>query len=215
MSPLPVDPSDPNRNIYGKDSFPAVDGRNVWTALLDPTQNQNASAVHPYLVLSKEVIVSGNTKLLVAQNFGWPHGSDNGWKGPEFPSGNFENITGKSYSCDQIDLPGDLSTLPGIPGSRPCLFQVDTDPRETIDMAAAGSNPNSQILETVNRLWAILNNTVLTAFCRNLTTGGCMSSPKNLLGPCNTECASDYWKTISGVAGAGPICGVPGCQAEV
>lgn len=211
VAPAPVDPSDPGRDIYGNDSFPSVDGRNAWPALMDSTQSKNATAVHAFLVLSKEVLIAGDSKLLVAQNAGWAHKADNGWK--TISGSAFANASGQSYSCDQTDLPGDLNTLPGIPGSRPCLFALDVDPREMSDLAA-GANVDPSVLATVTELWAKLNHTVLTAFCRNFTTAqGCMTSPAALLGPCNPACAADHWRTTSGSDDGGPICGVPGCSA--
>ena len=79
VGPLPVDPSDPAKDIYGDHSYPGVDGVNLWPLLLDPS-NTNRSSAHPTLVLSKEVIIVGRYKLLVGQNAGWDHSSDNGWK---------------------------------------------------------------------------------------------------------------------------------------
>ena len=45
--------------IYGADSFPPVDGVNLWPLLIDPPSPTNFSAAHPSLVLSKEVIIVG------------------------------------------------------------------------------------------------------------------------------------------------------------
>eukprot|EP00040_Diaphanoeca_grandis_P032979 m.200923 g.200923 ORF g.200923 m.200923 type:complete len:656 (-) comp32783_c0_seq1:107-2074(-) len=212
VPPLPVDPSNPDLDIYGNHSFPALDGVNVWPILTDGTLNQNVSAAHEYLVLSKEVIIAGDMKLLVAQNNGWSHGDDNGWKNH---SSGFENITGRSYACDQTDLPGDLQpgAWPGIPGSLPCLFDVGGDMRETTDLLDARSNPDPTTHARAMALWTILNHTHLTAFCRNVNNlQGCNSSPEKMLGPCNAACAAAYWEKISpGKGGGGPICGVPGC----
>lgn len=62
---------DQHKDIYGTESFPGVDGKDVWTFLMDPTPyTKNYSAIHSALVLSKEVIVAGEYKLIVAQNVG-------------------------------------------------------------------------------------------------------------------------------------------------
>jgi hypothetical protein len=48
-----------------------------WHCKLRPkTEGQNYSAIHPALVLSKEVVIVGSHKLIVAQNFGWPTMND-------------------------------------------------------------------------------------------------------------------------------------------
>eukprot|EP01052_Picozoa_sp_SAG31_P001363 SAG31_NODE_46_length_30980_cov_226.095107_23_plen_171_part_00 len=77
VPPLSVDLRDPHKDIYGEESFPQVDGVDLWPILTDPTIWSNYSAAHPDgLVLSKEVIVVGAHKLVVAQNFGWPPVND-------------------------------------------------------------------------------------------------------------------------------------------
>ena len=83
------------------------------------------------------------------------------------------------------------------------MFDLDADAREQTDLAA--SRPAD-----VSQLWAYLNDTMLRTFCKGTADGakgtpGCNSSPPELLGNCNPECASKKWGK------AGPQCGVPGC----
>ena len=90
IKPLPIDPTDPTKDIYQNfTSFPSVDGVNLWPFLLENPGAANRSSAHAALVLTKEVVLVGKYKLLVAQNVGWDHTTDNGWKQPanttEFP----------------------------------------------------------------------------------------------------------------------------------
>ena len=180
--------------------------RAVWPLIVSPPSPANRSAAHEYLVLSKEVILAGRLKLLVAQNFGWSHTDDNGWKPAD--NGQFTKpLPSQTLPCMSTDLPGDLNgSLPGVPGQLPCLFDTSADESEHQDIAESNT-------EQVAELWAKLNHTVLTAFCKVGTvfskTPGCSSTPPELLGNCNPTCASKYWKEQGG--GAGPVCGVPGC----
>ena len=202
--PAAVDPSQPGKNIYGTKSFPAVDGVNVWPLIVSPPAPANRSAAHQYLVLSKEVILAGDHKLLVAQNFGWPHTADNGWKPA---SGGQFTKPSETMPCMATDLAGGLNgSLPGVPGQLPCLFDTSADESERHDVAESNA-------ALVTELWAELNHTVLTAFCKVGTefskTPGCDSTPPDMLGSCDPACASKYWRGKGG--GAGPVCGVPGC----
>ena len=129
----------------------------VWPHILSPPSVPNRSAAHEYLVLSKEVILAGKYKLLVAQNFGWPHTGDNGWK--PATGGQFTKPT-ETMPCMATDLAGDLNgSLPGVPGQLPCLFDTSADESEHHDIAESNS-------AQVAQLWAKLNHTVLTAFCK-------------------------------------------------
>ena len=222
VKPLPIDPADPTKDIYMNfSSFPAVDGVNLWPWLMNPGA-ANRSSAHAALVLTKEVVIVGRFKLLVAQNFGWRHTSDNGWKKPgnngTDPWKGAEWITPTTpYPCEATDGPGHLGTLPGIVGQLPCLFDLDADETEHTDLGA-----DSDYLDLINSMWDTLNRTLLTAFCKNLSTShlpgvatGCNSSPAKLLGPCNATCAKAYWNVKGHVdkGSSGPICGVPGCQS--
>ena len=133
------------------------------------------------------------------------------WKMPG-PNGSWDgamwvqpNLT---YSCDATDTPGALMTLPGIPGQRPCLFNLESDTGERDDIGSAN-------IELVNHLWLVLNQTVMTRYCRNVqshSNGGCNRSPPKMLGNCNASCALKYWESLGGKGAYGPICGVPGCD---
>lgn len=183
-------------------------GVDLWPFLMS-TNPTNYSAAHPEgLVLSKEVIILGPHKLIVAQNFGWPPVND--WRQPD---GSWIYATNETTPpCGVPDLkPTNASLLGGIPGSTPCLFDIRSDPSEKLDL---GGLPSWQA--TVDSLWRALNLTVLTSRdCSALGDskgsegiGGC--SPAELLGNCDAECAGAYWQTHYGHS-LGPICGVPGC----
>lgn len=48
VAPLPVDPANVNKDIYGNESFPALDGTNIWPMVTEPTafnQTSVSSAV--------------------------------------------------------------------------------------------------------------------------------------------------------------------------
>jgi arylsulfatase A-like enzyme len=57
VAPLPVDPSQPAKDIYSNGAWPAVDGRDLWPALVARPAPLNYSAVHARLWLSTEVLV--------------------------------------------------------------------------------------------------------------------------------------------------------------
>ena len=160
------------------------------------------------LVLSKEVIIQGQYKLIVAQNFGWP------------PVNDWWDQNGTKIPADTLPIPicgvpdsrpSNASLLGGIPGQRPCLFDIRADVGERHDLG--GEPPMAAVVE---RMWAQLNHTVLSS--RDCSAvgdskgsegiGGC--SPPGLLGNCDSQCAGKYWKTHYGQE-VGPICGVPGC----
>lgn len=185
----------------------------IWPILTHPPAPTNYSAAHPTgLVLTKEVIVLGQYKLILAQNFGWPPTNDwwllNGTK----VKATLENTP----VCGRPDAkPSNDSLLGGIPGQRPCLFDIRADVGERKDLGAEPA-----LASVVESMWRTLNMTVLSS--RDCSAvggsgghsypsegiGGC--SPTDLLGNCDAECASAYWAKHYG-QGQGPICGVPGC----
>ena len=70
-----VNPTDDHPGVF------PIDGVDLWPYLSDPAAHAgNYSAIHPALVLSKEVVIVGPHKLIVAQNFGWPPVND--WRQP-------------------------------------------------------------------------------------------------------------------------------------
>ena len=221
VAPRAGDPSAPYTNIYGEDSFPPADSRSVWAAIARPHDGNNSApdAVHDALVLSKEVIVAGKWKLLVAQpnfksqNNGWK-GSDGKWVAPS---------KAETFDCTQQTLaPADsFFPVPAKPGLSPCLFDLRADPAERHDVSAANA-------DVVQRLWAALNATILTQRdCQGWSYkgvkapgagipgpaqpgGGTSCSPPALLGSCDTACAQKKWNAYGNKGG--PVCGVPGCN---
>jgi hypothetical protein len=217
--PRTPDPSHPFRNIYGERSFPSLDGVDVWPILTRPDTYNASDAAHSRLVLSKEVLIAGQWKLLVSQ----PHfkSQNNGWKQPD-GTWRAPNAT-ESPSCVGQDGPPSASLLP-IPasGGAPCLFNLVDDPGEHHDVA--GDHP-----QLVAELWAALNQSALTQRdCQGWSyegvpnasvpgprqpDGSTSCSPPELLGRCDAACAGRHWDTFgdAGGKGSGPVCGVPGC----
>ena len=170
-------------------------------------------AVHPALVLSKEVLIAGRFKLLVSQPFfktqnnGWKR-RDGTWRAPN---------ASETVPCMSQDLPPNVSFFP-VPtkGRLPCLFDLRADPGEHHNLAADN-------VDLVMKLWAQLNATVGTQRdCQGWTYpkphaipgprqpgGGTSCSPPELIGNCTTACAQAKWRAFG--SSDGPICGVPGC----
>jgi len=194
--PLPVDPSEPTRDIYGNSSYPSVDGIDAWPLLMGPP-----GAVHNRtLWLSNEVLLVGRYKIVVAQpNPAWMVATslNNGWK---LPNGTWLPSDDAEYGCNAFQQRQHF---------RPCLFDLASDPREQHNLAAR----EPQLLR---ELWRELNATRLTAFHAR--------SPAVLLGPCDRTCAHLHWRKLGGTPTSmaaeaeagdiGPICGVPGCYGE-
>eukprot|EP01048_Picozoa_sp_COSAG05_P007312 COSAG05_NODE_512_length_9090_cov_33.937827_8_plen_530_part_00 len=68
VPPKQGDTSRPYDNIYGEESFPPLDGVDIWPMLMQPEAHP-IDAAHKHLVLTKEVLVAANYKLLVSQPF--------------------------------------------------------------------------------------------------------------------------------------------------
>lgn len=178
VAPLAPDASAPFTNIYGEESFPPVDGVDIWPMLTAPERFENTSA-HAQLVLSKEVLLMGRYKLVVSQPYmpidlkvdelhhGWKLPNDT-WVEPSAAQG--------LHACMGMDAPPSVSFYPlpssaaflfeGIEGApeyerswgwtnSPCLFDVLADPAEKTDLSAA--HPG-----LVRQLWAALNASLLT-----------------------------------------------------
>eukprot|EP00050_Salpingoeca_kvevrii_P008128 m.300955 g.300955 ORF g.300955 m.300955 type:complete len:645 (+) comp14569_c0_seq1:3-1937(+) len=197
VMPKPVDPSDPSKDIYGTDSFPPVDGVDIWPFLMNTTHTSSSDAAHAYLPLSKEVLIAGDFKILVAQ----PHYrfQNNGWK---YPNGSWVQSDDAKWPCNTQDLSVD-NVLPGVPGKTPCLFNVATDMREMVNLA-------DEQPDRMQDLWSKLNASVLTSFLHGASSpeGNPGSiprcSPKDLLGPCNVTCAEQYFKALRSSSAAIP-----------
>eukprot|EP01059_Diplonema_ambulator_P003455 TRINITY_DN13137_c0_g1_i1.p1 TRINITY_DN13137_c0_g1~~TRINITY_DN13137_c0_g1_i1.p1 ORF type:complete len:545 (+),score=72.54 TRINITY_DN13137_c0_g1_i1:113-1636(+) len=206
VAPLPTDPTQPFKNIYGNDSYPAVDGVDVWDILMNRA-SYNISSAHPMLVLSKEVLIAGEYKLLVAQ----PYFStqNNGWKQP---NGTWTPSDDSEWPCNAQDLPPNQGFFPGS-GKPPCLFNLRDDMGEHNNIAP--QNPS-----IVNDLWAFLNSSVLTVRDCSGWTGPIpgpdnQCSPPSMIGPCNDACATKYYNTKypgGGNGNPGPECSVPTCN---
>jgi len=190
--PLPIDPTDPNKDIYGTNSWPSVDGIVIWDFLMNP-KNHNITSAHPTLVLSHEVIIQGNYKLMTSQRGHTNQSHDvfeNMWQDPQ---GNWFAPKGWTQTCG---FPVYNKTSP-IKAMKPCLFDLASDMNETTDLGEAQP-------ELLNSLWQQLNNTWLTYYHSR--------TPDAMLGPCNEECANSLWRQLSnGKNEGGPICDVPGC----
>jgi hypothetical protein len=190
--PLPIDPADPTKDIYGPDSWPSVDGVVIWDMLVNRNKYRETSAHNP-LVLSHEVIIKGDYKLMTSQrgNTRSPSNSfENQWQHPD----------GTWFS------PPDWKQTCGFPiynffggviqPAVPCLFNIKDDFNETTDLS-------HELQETAVEMWRELNDTWLSAYTAR--------SPAHLLGPCDQRCAEAKWKSIGGLFAEGPFCGVPGC----
>eukprot|EP00730_Choanoeca_flexa_P000411 TRINITY_DN10188_c0_g1_i2.p1 TRINITY_DN10188_c0_g1~~TRINITY_DN10188_c0_g1_i2.p1 ORF type:complete len:630 (+),score=107.24 TRINITY_DN10188_c0_g1_i2:2-1891(+) len=187
VPPLPVELANTSKDIYGNESYPSLDGVDIWPYLTNPDLvGNNISVAHPYLVLTKEVILAGNYKLLVSQpNF---KTQNNGWK---YPNGSWVESDDADWPCSKQD--GERTQiLPGIPGQLPCLFNLVEDEREMRNIAHDN-------LELVQSLWRKLNETVLTTFHHGSSgpdgNPGNIErcSPPDLIGPCNATCAAAFF----------------------
>ena len=215
VAPAPADPTRPYDNIYGERSFPPLDGTNVWPMIVEPDAHP-IDAAHPYLALSKEVLIAGRYKLLVSQPFfktqesGWKQ-PDGKWRAPD---------ASETFACMKQDASPATSFFPtpGEAGGSPCLFDLRADPGEHVDLAG-------QFPGVVAHLWAVLNQTLGGARdCNGWSYKGVANasipgprqpdgttscSPPELLGNCNAKCANAKWQAFG--KADGPICGVPGC----
>ena len=135
-SPTPprrYDPANPTRDLYGTDAYPGVDGVDVW-----PWLTGQAEQPPRLLVLTAEVVMNGSTKLLTSsvaidsENDGWrePNGT---WVAPS-----------PEWRCG-------LSHARNPP---PCLFDVERDPREQVDLACANSPSSGRAVGKMKRMRA-------------------------------------------------------------
>eukprot|EP00948_MAST-09A_sp_MAST-9A-sp1_P003988 g3988.t1 len=146
VDPLPVDPKNPNKDIYGKKSFPPVDGRDIWDLIIHPEDHPHLSEAHPSLALSREVLIKGKYKLVVAQpdpSIMSAKSVNNGWKTPNGTWIQPKSTCGTNY-FNRTNF-------------QPCLFDLEDDPREMKDLSTA-------MPDLVEELWKELNTTWLTSF---------------------------------------------------
>lgn len=188
VMPKPVDIQDPTKDIYGKRSWPPVDGIDIWQTILSGEQKPSRK----YLWLAAQVMIKdGRYKLVTAQQE--PNMTNSppmsGWRRPD----------GTWIGNGKIDGNGCGLAFKNRDHFRPCLFDLWKDEREEHDLS-------SQMPELVEEIWAELNRSDLTAFLSR--------SPARLKGPCNSKCADAHWKKLYGREAEGPICGVPGCSGE-
>merc|ERR1712150_116759 len=178
VMPLPVDPADPSRDIYqGNQSFPPVDGQDIWPSLIGETQFASRQ-----IWLSAEVLIRGQYKLLVAQPDPKKMNAGSEFDGWKTPNGTKINAADSQWPCNVFKNRSHLI---------PCLFDLSTDPREEHNIA-----PKHHKL--VQELWTQLNRTQLTAYKSR--------SPSKLLGMCNTKCAKEKWGGAPGPVCGVPGC---------
>lgn len=184
VPPLPIDPSKPDQDIYGNNSWPGVDGIDAWPLL---TQQVPTAAKRRRLVLSRECLLDGDLKIMVAQPSPKTMSANslhNGWR---LPNGTWTTSDDTEYGCNAYKNRTKF---------RPCLFNVTGDISERQNLA-------DQMEDQLQKMWADLNNTFLGAYHSR--------TPEDMLGACNTKCSKEYFKNLGGT-GQGPICGVPGCK---
>eukprot|EP00756_Hemistasia_phaeocysticola_P052303 Hpha_TRINITY_DN27519_c0_g1::TRINITY_DN27519_c0_g1_i1::g.86225::m.86225 len=185
--PLPVDPSDPSKDIYrgaGAECWPSVDGIDIWDAI---TKDDKKAKARPYLWLSEQVMIKdGRYKIVVAQQN--PKVTNSG------PMPGWRNADGNWTTKGlEIDGPGCGLAFRNRDHFVPCLFDLNADEREENDLSA--SKP--RLLEN---LWTELNTTQLSNYSSR--------TPAALLGVCDETCAAAHWKAEYGASLKGPICGV-------
>jgi len=234
IKPLPVDPTEPSKDIYSNGAYPGVDGVDMWPFWVT-TPSTDSAAAHPDgLWLSTEVMVLGDYKLVVAQQdpaktnsgptLGWKCGGaghsrcnttvsaecgeNPDTKGPKTKQCNtWVKATPEQCKCG-CDF--NKRNVSGATPFVPCLFDVASDPSEFSDISAAQGAIRTQ-------LWAKLNLSNLEQFQHRGDTKSpeddpsANRSPEKLTGPCNPECAQKYWAQWGSKNGGGPNCGVPGC----
>ena len=222
QAPAAVDPNDaciedpmhtPCKDIYGKDSYPGVDGVDVWAAHTGADTRNNVSASHAKLWLSAEVLMVGDYKLIVAQQ--QPAKSANppiyGWKcnNPHL------NSTKRCDSLHSATEPYfDATAAECKCGCQfkdraqytPCLFDVGADPSEFAPLEGEAAAKKMAVM------WRQLNLTNLELYARAPGPRREGSSPAHLVGACNQTCTEAYWSTFGVHHAEGPQCGVPACS---
>jgi hypothetical protein len=186
VQPLPVDPSNSSKDIYGEHAWPALDGTNIW-----PQITSGSTPARDYVWLSAQVMIKGGRyKLLTAQQD--PSVTNSA------PMTGWRNADGSWVDGGPLDDAHQCGVaFRQRSHFRPCLFDLANDEREENDLSL-------KMPELVNEIWTELNHTALTAFLSR--------SPASLKGKCDEDCATNHWKSIYGRSSPGPICGVPHCS---
>lgn len=187
------------RDMYGAESYPGLDGVDLWPWLVNSADAPDDYAAHPTLVVSAQVILHRELKLLLGQGSAGDSGSKTrpDWAGKQPPTDGWKLANGSWVSATSVGWTCGL-TWGEHAVYTPCLFDEAMDLREQRDLA-----PRRKA--DVERLWRQLNHTLLTAFHAR--------SPAALLGHCDKTCAKQHWQSLGG-DGSGPVCGVPGCGGE-
>ena len=191
--PLPIDPSNPTKDIYGNNSWPSLDGIDVWPLLM--RGERNITAAHPILVISREVIFMDQYKLLVAQRGNTHQGHDLFEQNWQHKNGTWFVSPHYSSKCGTIaPWPANDKT------ALPCLFDIFADSNETHDLSEDPAHAS-----IFQHMWTTLNHSWLTYYHAR--------SPSAMMGVCDAKCSTAKWRKVNPKNGGGPVCGVPGCDA--
>lgn len=192
-------------NLWG-DAYPGVDSVNLVPFLYEPEKYSAASA-HEYLVLSTEVIIHGDFKLITAQPcaldtdhpvpntckikdnqlmYGWIKLDDERWK----------PIDDNRLGCLQVFNP---HRYPSESMLDPCLFDLSVDPRE--------ENP-VQNPEVAAKLWRKLNDTLLYQYTTNIPGKEEGISPQGCLGICKSLKFAQQRFGVDADQNEVPLCGL-------
>ena len=121
--------------------------------LMEPSSHSIDSA-HPQLVLSKEVLIAANYKLIVAQPFF--KFQNNGWKAQNGTwSSENSGLPPEDCTYQTLSPASSFFPVPHNASLKPCLYDIRKDPSERHNLA-------EQLPAIVEELWAALNTTILT-----------------------------------------------------
>ena len=114
-------------SAHGGEQWPSVDGVDIWPMLTQP-EEYAADAAHPALAVTSQVIVAGRYKLVLSQpHAGMCRGSALECTAHQDPDGSWSELGG-ALRCDKLG---------GVAWAQktPCLFDLQSDPREMHDIA--------------------------------------------------------------------------------